>query len=197
MTSTISPPVASSRASARPRLSLAEFELYAAQPENADRILEWIDGEIFEMPSNPFASFIASRLNRILGNFVEEHRLGFITGEAGGYQIGDHRYAPDVAFISKSRQAQLATSGYNPTPPDLAVEVEFPQTVESLNRLRIKIGNYLAVGTVVWVIIPEEKRVEVHVPGQAPQVLGVEGTLSGDPILPGFALAVQALFAEG
>jgi len=46
----------------------------------------------------------------------------------GGYMVSGERYAPDVAYIAKSRQEKLAERGYNPLPPDLAVEVLSPSS---------------------------------------------------------------------
>ena len=39
-----------------------EFERYALRDENANNILEFIDGEIFVVPSKPFASKISMRI---------------------------------------------------------------------------------------------------------------------------------------
>ena len=65
---------------------------------------------------------------------------------------------PMSRFISAIKQPELAKHGYNPNPPDLAVEVDFPSTDVSRDKLRVKIANYLAAGTVVWVVVVEPKR---------------------------------------
>ncbi len=177
-------------------ITTADFERLVNLPENADRLFEFIGGEIVEVPSNPFASYIASRFNRRIGNFVEEHDLGYVTGEAGGYMIFGERYAPDVAFISKARQPELAQEGYNPIPPDLAVEIDFPSTRVSQGKLMIKLANYLAAGTTVWMVYPETKQVQVYAPGQPPRILGINDTLDGGEVLPGFTLPVRDIFPE-
>jgi len=165
-------------------------------PENDDKILEYIVGEIFnKMPSNPYASKISLRMGRYIGNFVDEHDLGHTTDEAGGYQIGfGERYAPAVAYVSKDKQAELNTSGYNDVPPDLAVEVEFPPELASEKRLRYKVTNYLNAGTVVWVVYPETKTVEIYVPGQSVQFLSEKDTLTGGDVLKGFSLPPSEVF---
>lgn len=177
-----------------PVVTAQAFEAFATLPENADKRLELVGGEIVEVPSNPFASKISMRIGRHLGNFVDAHDLGHITGEAGGYQVLGERYAPDVAFISKARQPQLATEGYNPNPPDLAVEVEFPATRESQHRLTIKLAAYLAAGTTLWVVYPETQQVHVFAPGQPVNIVGRGGALDGGDILPGFSLPVKDIF---
>lgn len=175
-----------------PALAAEDFERFAEQPENADKILELIAGEVVEVPSNIFASIISSRINRRIGEWVETHDLGYVTGEAGGYRVEGDRYAPDVAFIRKDRQ--IATRGYKPDAPDLAVEVDYPSDYESQRRLRYKVTSYMAAGTVAWLIFPETRTVEVYVPGQARKILTEADTLDGAPVLPGFTLAVKDIF---
>lgn len=174
--------------------TLEEFEAFVQLPENADRTFEFIAGEIVEVPSNPYASNIASRINRRMGNFVEDGDLGYVTDGQGGYRVHGEPYAPDVAFISKLKQPQLAQEGYNPNPPDLAVEVDFPSTYQSQRKLRIKIANYLAAGTVVWVVLPEDKVVEVYAPGQPMKLYTIDDELDGGDVLPGFKLLVKDIF---
>jgi len=175
-------------------LTAAEFDALAALPENSDKILEFIGGEIVEVPSNPFASKISSRISGFAFIYLQHNDIGHLTGEAGGYMVSGERYAPDVGFISYARQPELTQSGYNPNPPDLAVEVDFPSTPESQRQLRLKIANYLAAGTVVWVIYPQNKEIEVYVPGQPVKILGIKDTLDGGAVLPGFSVAVSEIF---
>jgi Uma2 family endonuclease len=176
-------------------MTVAEFDIYALLPENAERVLEFIGGEIFDVPSNPLSSHIASRINRHLAAFVEDNDLGFVTGEAGGYMVSGERYAPDVAFISKIKQPKLAyTEGYNPLPPDLAIEIISPNDNE--RKLSLKIANYLAAGTVVWVVRPDVKEVEVFAPNQPVKVLGEKDTLEAGRVLEGFRLAVKDVLPQ-
>lgn len=98
------------------RYSVEEFEDFVNLPENEDKLFEFIGGEIVEVPSNPYTSFIASIILTALMNFVMKHKLGFVTGEAGGYIVQGERYAPDVAFISNVKQRKLVRGGYNPNP---------------------------------------------------------------------------------
>ncbi len=91
--------------------SRAEFALILEDPENASRILELIEGEIIEkMPTNPYCSALAIRIARRVGNHVDEHDLGHVTGADGGYDLSDvDSFAPDVGFISKVRQPRTTT----------------------------------------------------------------------------------------
>lgn len=174
-------------------VTLEEFDQFVNRPENADRLFELIAGRIVEVPSNPTVSRYATRIATRLQVFVDDNgERGYVTGEAGGYRVSGERYAPDVAYISKDRQPELATHGYNPTPPELAVEVVSPNDDE--RKLKVKIANYLAAGTVVWVAYPDTKEVEVYRPGKPVMMLGINDTLELHDILPGFELPIQYIF---
>jgi Uma2 family endonuclease len=177
-------------------VTVEEFERFVDLPENADKLFEYVAGEIVEVPSNPFASYVSGRIFRRVANHVEDNDLGFTTGEAGGYMVSGERYAPDVAFISKYRQPQLAMSGYNPNPPDLAVEVDFPTSYASQEILRVKAVNYVLAGTLLWIVRPSTKTVEVYSPDKPVRILGIDDTLDGEDVLPGFTLPVREIFPD-
>lgn len=172
--------------------TVEEFDEFVDLPINKDKLFEYIGGEVLEVPSNPYSSYLATRLSRFIANFVEEHQLGFVTGEAGGYMVSGERYAPDVAFISFAKQKELAKTGYNPNPPDLAVEVLSP--TDSEKKLSVKISNYLAAQTSVLVIYPDEREIAVHKPGQPVAILGIEDILTIESVLPDFKVAVKDIF---
>lgn len=174
-------------------ISVEEFDTITRLPENADRLFEYIGGEIVEVPSNPFSSAIASTLSfHVKLHLRETNQTGHVTGEAGGYMVSGERYAPDVAYISKARQPELVKEGYNPNPPDLAVEVVSP--TDSPRRLSIKIGNYITAGTLLWVVYPDIREIIVHEPGKPVRVRTIDDTLDGGDVLPGFRLPVRDVF---
>ena len=74
------------------------------------------------------------------------------------------------------------------------MEVVSPNDREQL--LRIKVVNYLTAGTVVWVVYPETRQVEIYIPGQPVKLAGIEDVLDGEGFLPGFKLAVKDNFKE-
>ena len=175
------------------RVTAAEFEELVNLPENADKLFELMGGEIYEVPTNAYCSKIASIISGYIFIYLLQHNIGHLTGEQGGYWVFGERYAPDVGYISYERQPELAKTGYNPNPPELAVEVFSP--TDSEKRLSTKIGNYLAADTLVWVVYPEDHEVVVFASGQPPQTLGIEGILDGGKVLSEFKLAVRDIFA--
>lgn len=170
-------------------LTAEEFEAFAFQPENADRVFEFIGGEPVEVPSNGYSSKTSIRIAIRVGAFVEAQDLGHVTGEAAGYWVAGELYAPDLAFLAKARLVELPREGFIPIAPDLAIEVVSP--TDSERKLRVKISHYLAAGTTVWVWFTDEARVEVHRPGKPVSILGIDGVLEGESILPGFKLPVK------
>ena len=176
------------------RHSLDAFEKVISLPENVDKRFEYIAGEICEVPSNPLASQIAMLIGAMLTIFVRQHRLGHVTGSDSGYMVGGDRYAPDVAFISIEKHPDTLpyNIGYLPMPPDLAVEVVSPS--DEPRQRSIKITNYLAAGTVVWMVYPLARELEVHAQGQRVRIYGVEDTLEGGDLLPGFEMAIKDIF---
>lgn len=173
-------------------VSVEEFEVIAALPENHNRRMEYIGGEMVEMVSNNYSSYIGARVLTLLNMFVISKNLGWMTGEAGGYKIAGERYMPDVAFVSKQKQAKPSHETWNSTVPDLVVEVLSP--TDRAANVSVKISNYLSAGAVVWLVDTEDQQVSVHVSGQAVQTFGIEDTLTGGTILPDFELAVATIF---
>lgn len=176
----------------RETITVERFDELITQPEYADRLFEYIGGEIVEVVSNPRSSAIALRIGYFITAYLMQHPIGFATGADGGYIVAGERYIPDVAFISKARQPQLVTEGYNPNPPELAVEVLSPSNDPTL--MRIKVANFLAVGTIVWIVDPDRQTVEVYAPSAAVRRLDVDGTLDGGDVLPRLQIAVRDIF---
>jgi len=170
------------------------FEAVINAPENTDKRFEFIDGEVIEVPSNPYSSQLAVYIVAALFNFVDERDLGHVTTEQGGYVVDGWEFAPDAAFVSKARQHQLAKTGYNPIVPDLAVEVVSPS--DTPGYIARKQQSYTNAGVTTWWFFPDVKLVEIHTPGKPLQTLGVDDMIDGGDILPGFQLPIKHIFRE-
>jgi len=177
------------------KLGVAEdFDAFVAAPENADKLFEWIGGEAIEVVSNPYSSKVAATILGALFVYLKGHNLGHVTGADGGYIVAGERYVPDVAFITYQKQATLSyEAGYNPNPPDLAVEVISPRNTP--REVTLKVANYLAAGTTVWVVYPQPQEVHIFVPGRVAQVARRDDHIPGGELLPDFQLAVKEIFS--
>ena len=179
--------------------TIESFEKFLAQPENAGRNFELIEGSIHEKMSSSFvASVIAATIGTHTGNFAAEYNLGYVTGAHGSYILNDdNEFMPDVGFIRKEHLPDLPNRAAL-VPPDLAVEVVSP--TDSIRIVQKKALHYLANGTrLVWVVHPAEKIVEVYRPGEGDddariQLLNMDDALDGGAVLPGFSLSVRDIF---
>ncbi len=174
------------------RMPVEEFKRFVLLPENDDHLFEYVGGEVIEKQTAFYCAVIATRLSVPLGGFVQDHQLGFVTGASCYCSVLGDWYLPTAAYMSKDRQAEPSQEYFVPIPPNLVVEV-----VSSLNDpavLRAKLWNYLVAGIVLWVVDPDEKHVEVYVPGQPARVIEMDGLLGGGDVLPGFVVAVKDLF---
>jgi len=180
---------------ARQKITPQRFDEFVFQQENVQRQFELIAGEIIEMVSNNYSSEIAAEIIFLIKLHLRETgQKGHVTAPDDGYEIGEERYIPDVAFVSADRQSNSSHQAYNPNTPNLVVEVMFP--TDTAKIIRMKVVGYLNAGVVVWVIQPEDKTVEVYVPGQAVQLLEEDDTLIDGDILPQFQISVKDIFPE-
>lgn len=183
-------------AQTKANISITDFESFTRSTQQNDQVYELINGEILEVPSNPYASAIANLVSFYLRLYLQQNNLqGHITGADGGYIINGDVYAPDAAYLSYERQRELPRQGFNPVPPELAIEViSDPHNAQEQITLRRKVVNYLAAGVLVWVINPEDRTVDVYAPARPARQLTENDTLSGEDVLRGFMLPVRDLF---
>ena len=102
--------------------------------------------------------------------------------------------APDLAFIRNERlPAAEVEHRYFRGAPDLAVEVTSPN--DSYSEVREKVAEWLEHGTRrVIVVDPRRRNVTVHRPDGTVTDLGIDDTLDGEDVVPGWQLAIRDLF---
>ena len=177
-------------------MTVAEFERWQLALDDARRYDLW-DGEVIEMaPAGDAHGAITLELGRLVANYNREHRLGRAYAAETGFILDEVRQrvlGPDVAFVSQERMTQPPRPGFFRGAPDLAVEVRSPS--QSAREMATKANGYLAAGTrLVWVVEPAHRTVTVYRPDRTPEELALEGYLDGYDVLPGFRVAVAAIF---
>lgn len=163
---------------------------------------ELVRGDLMMMsPASPVQGRYAERLSRALGQYVEDHDLGEVYTAEPGFVLQPEPEviirAPDVAFVAKARiPPPDQQAGFWPLAPDLAVEVISPS--ETAEAVQTKVTDYLAAGTrLVWLVYPTSRVVLVYQSPTHIRQLGIDDTLEGGDVLPGFHYPLRRLFREG
>jgi Uma2 family endonuclease len=161
---------------------------------------ELIAGELRTVaPSGRRHGRLAVELTIFLAQYVKAHRLGEVWGAETGCILArnpDTVRAADVTFVRRERLgAQLDDQGYWPGAPDLAVEVLSPS--DRRGEVAEKVATWLHHGTrMVVVVDPRRRTVAVHRPDQPARTLTEADSLDGADVVPGWSVAVRALFAD-
>lgn len=178
----------------QPKYTMEDLEAFSALPENRDRIFELINGEIVELSPTQRHGFVTGILMGLLYIYLTENPIGWGFVEARYQLPGDkhNAYIPDLSFVREIEGREIVENGPAPYMPDFAVEVKSPDDNE--DEMRRKAAYYLKHGTkIVWLIFPDKKQVEVHT-DKGVQTFGIDDTLDGGDVLPGFKVAVKQIF---
>ncbi len=171
-----------------PHVTLDDFVQFVFRDENVDRMFELINGEIVEVfPSRSGHSGVAALIIIAVGSYCREKGLpGHVTGADGTYNVLGNVIAPDVAY----KTTPLDMKNYpDPVPPEFAVEVISPTDRKA--GIARKRQVYLDAGILYWEVYVEDECIDVYVPGQPMRSLGMDDTLDGGAVLPGFTLPVK------
>lgn len=152
------------------------------------------EGEQKKMASG-LHGVLSMRIGRHLANFVEERKLGYVLDSSTTYNFQDNqpKRQPDVSFVSLKKMPEPLDEELT-FAPDLAVEVVSKN--DGVYEVESKITQYQQAGVkLIWIVRPVRKVVEVYRQSQiVPMMVGVEGELDGEDVLPGFKLSVKTLF---
>lgn len=176
--------------------TVAEFDQLLLRPENIERKLQLINGEIVEdMPKLAHAR-ISVRLIMILVQYFAEHPIGEVFNELRVDVPGaesDVR-VPDISVVTgrKDELAQLEGNDSLPFMPDLVIEIQSDgQTDRYMGDLALF---YFAHGCrMVWLVYPDRQLVEWLTPTER-RILTIEGTISGGDLLPGLLIPMPTVF---
>ncbi len=161
-----------------------------------NRLCELIDGVLVEKIMGFREGYLASKLGRIIGNFVDTHDLGIVVGADGTVRLmkGLVRI-PDVSFVSWN-QLPSRTVPDGPIPdlaPDLAVEVLSKGNTPG--EMQRKLKEYFLAGVrLVWFIDPRTRTAEVFTSPDESTLVRERQSLEGGEVLPGFSLPLTQLF---
>ncbi len=187
-----------------PRVGPTPVDALLTIPDDGWRY-EVVEGVLVRVAgSGLWATTIGRRLAGRLGDFVEDHDLGVVSGADGVYKFPGARTGllPDAGFLDAAHRA-LVPDINKPIPfaPDLAAEVASPS--QDSGDMAAKVQIYLRGGTrLVWVLWPERQAVDVWRPedlrpryqDMRPSTsLGADDSLDGEGIVPGFRVPLARL----
>ena len=174
--------------------TVEEFEVIADAEENADRLLELIDGEIVEKMPTEFHGQVVLNIGGEFNAYARRTKIGRAGTEVRHRKLED-RYnsrIPDVSFrITSDPAIERGSVGGM---PDVAVEIQSPD--DDLEKLRGKIRYYLLNGTRLGILVLTKRRiVEVHTK-EGVRILSEADTLDGGDVMPGFTMPVKDIFYD-
>ena len=160
------------------------------------RLFELFRGVLVEKAMGFYESYLAGVLLRIVGVFVDEHRLGIVAGADGIIRLAQGLIRiPDVAFYSFQRLpgGQVPSTPIADLVPDLAIEVlSRSNTREEMDQ---KLKDYFEHGVrLVWYVEAASRHVKVFTDADTSTIVAEGGELSGGAVLPGFYCQVSQLF---
>ena len=140
---------------------------------------------------------IVMNLGAALHNFIKPRRLGTLVGSDSGVWLErdpDTVREPDVAYTSAEKiPLDARIPGYAEVAPDLVVEVRSPSN--SRREVHDKALMWISHGvSLVWVVHPDTRTIDVHRPDRPTTTLADQDTLSGAEVLAGFTCPVADIF---
>jgi Uma2 family endonuclease len=171
-----------------------DFCLLVKDGQKADLI----DGVIYmASPENTDANDLFVWLLGLIADFVEARELGKVYGSRVAFRLGERQAPePDVAVVLKER-AHLIKRGYVEGPPDLAVEIVSPESVERDYEKKRKQYEDAKVPE-YWIVDEMEQKVtllQLGARGKYREARPRKGVLHS-AVLPGFWLRPEWLWQQ-
>jgi Uma2 family endonuclease len=166
---------------------------YLALPDNG-RPTELVRGQVVEMNvPTPRHGQICSKIDRIVGNFAEEHYGHVITCDSGilTEEDPDTLRGADVAFYSYARVPRGPfPRGYLHVKPELVFEVR--SQTDRWRDILAKVTEYLTAGvTAVCVIDEPTETAHVFRADEPPRIVAADEKLTFPAILGEFRVPVR------
>jgi len=165
-------------------------------PDDSSVIYELDEGRLIcSSPSASLSSIVGANVLAEIAPFVKQHQLGVCLGADGGFKLWsdpDTVRAPDVSFVRADRipKGGIPRRGFWPGAPDLAVEVLSPSNRPG--EMWRRIGDLLNAGArLIWVIDPEQRTAMTIRSDGGTLLVGEDGVLDGEDVLPGFTLPLR------
>jgi Uma2 family endonuclease len=139
-------------------------------------------------------------LTGLFGRWVETDGTGKGFDSSTEFSLPNGaRRMPDVSWVRNERWNALSDEQkqqFPPLCPDFVIELRSPS--DRLKTLQEKMEEYMINGAQLgWLIDPFEKKIHLYRAGAAVEIRDDPQEISGEPLLPGFMIDVQALWKAG
>lgn len=176
-------------------ISVEEF-LAGDWPRDA----QLLDGEVVVTDPTLWHQEVAARIIDVVRRWTRSPHGGGLAGYGGNWTLASGQvYKPDVWWVADPQRLDLHAAG-NVVPPDLVVEVRSPGTWRYDIGPKREVYREAGVGE-LWLVDTPASTVLVN-RRSAPDAMDFdvlleigEGETLTSPMLPGFALGIDALFA--
>ncbi|PHJ56646.1 hypothetical protein VF14_24145 [Nostoc linckia z18] len=183
----------------KPVLELTDEQFFQLCQANRDlRFERTATGELIIMPPTGGETGNRNgRLNQQLFNWSDEDGTGIAFDSSTGFKLpnGADR-SPDASWIKLERWNALTQeqqTRFLPLCPDFVIELLSPS--DSLKETQAKMREYQHNGVRLgWLINRKSRQVEIYRQGQEVEVLDSPATLSGEDVLQGFILNLEAIW---
>ncbi|OCQ92962.1 hypothetical protein BCD64_09540 [Nostoc sp. MBR 210] len=182
-----------------PVIELTDEQFFQICQNHRDlRFERTAQGEIIIMPPTGWESGNRnSRLSQRLNNWADIDGTGLVFDSSTGFILpnGATR-SPDASWVKRARIEALNPdpAKFLPMAPDFVVELR--SATDSLERLQLKMQEYIDNGVRLgWLIDPQNQQVEIYRQGQEVEILQSPGSLSGEDVLPGFILDLAQILS--
>ena len=156
------------------------------------------DGDIlFSGPDGGSTGLGCAKLTADLEIWAEPDGTGQVFESAGFILPNRAIRSADVAWVRNERLDALTDEEWQkflPVCPDFVLELRSPS--DTLRTLQLKLEEYRQNGVQLgWLLDPVRKNVHIYRPDPAPEILDNPAIVSGEPLLRGFALNLQKIWA--
>ncbi len=181
---------------------LDDEEFFEFCQQNRDlRIERSSKGDIIIMP--PTGGETGTQNFELIGTFwswVKKDGTGKGFDSSTGFSLPNGaKRSPDLAWVRNEKWEKLSKEQrrkFPPLTPDFVVELLSES--DSLAMVQEKMGEYIGSGAQLgWLIDPFGKKIHVYRAHAPIEVLDNPQTVTGEPLLIGFVLDVQSLWASG
>lgn len=167
--------------------------------QNRDVRLELTsEGDIVVMgPENSETGHTSNELAADCTIWARQDGTGLGFSSSAGFRLPNGAVgAPDWSWIRRERWESIPREDrrkFAPICPDFVLELRSPS--DPLRYVQAKMQEYLDNGARLGCLIdPIQQRTHVYRPGAPTEILDRPDSLSGDPVLPGFVLALRSVW---